>query len=355
MKQQTSKTNAKTETINPFTFDFELGQKVFNPNFDNYERQGEIVKNDKGYGVSFLMGDIIKLAQTKLEIWQPLPTIEDIAKDAENASKQSANGDSTLLSDILKSEETKDKTPKPVKDAIQPLTKEEVKELNGLKRQYLDLDKKEQYALNQIPFEKGKILNQLRKFKTFGQYKTFAEYVVKELGITREYAQNLAQIGAFIGITSDFLEIEKVSYSVNAVNRLVRNQKTIAETILQKDTELADFKDLLGAVIDTTIETVKDTNGDAVITPNAVDVVNKNVVQLLKANNLDQTIDNVLSLASNLVKKHQAKIALDSQKELAQPKEKKVNKCEGHTQIIVEIVNNILTTSCGCKWRLIAD
>lgn len=106
-------------------------------------------------------------------------------------------------------------------EIVEALTPKEQERLNKLEAGYDKLDSAERH----IPFEKGKILNRIREGHLYrGTHKTFGEYALARFGITREYAQNLAQIA---GIPDLALEAitggEAVNISVGAANEFLRN------------------------------------------------------------------------------------------------------------------------------------
>lgn len=104
---------------------------------------------------------------------------------------------------------------------VETLTKKEAKRLEELESEYEKVDTVERA----IPFEKGRILNEIRQGKLFrGTHGTFGDYAFERFGITREYAQNLAQIGGIPELATEALEggVE-VNMTVNAANEMMRD------------------------------------------------------------------------------------------------------------------------------------
>lgn len=160
-------------------------------------------------------------------------------------------------------------------EPVKPLTKKELARLEKLESEFDKVDGLEKA----IPFEKGRILNEIRTNKLYRESAaTFGEYALNRFGITREYAQNLAQISGIpelaAGVVDDGTE---VAMSVNAANEIMRDANRFTKSLgLGK----AEF-DAVSPVIRNTLAIMVDVaprnevTGEIEITPRFVNSFNE--------------------------------------------------------------------------------
>lgn len=103
-----------------------------------------------------------------------------------------------------------------------PLTDEEKARLLELETEFDELRE----TFEAAPFKMGRILNEIRtgRLNRESEYgASFGEYAFNRFGITREYAQNLAQLSGFMDIANETFDVTPgLQLSVNSANAMVR-------------------------------------------------------------------------------------------------------------------------------------
>lgn len=153
-----------------------------------------------------------------------------------------------------------------LEDAPDPLTAKEEKKLAKLEEEFEKVDGLERA----IPFEKGRILNEIRQGNLFRiTHKTFGDYAFERFGITREYAQNLAQIAGIPDLAKGLLEGgAEVNMSVNAANEIMRDSNKVMKSLgigkVEFDLVAPVMRQTLALMVDVA---PKDSFGNVELTP----------------------------------------------------------------------------------------
>lgn len=150
---------------------------------------------------------------------QPEPE-EAIAEMMEQAEESVAKPESQALAVVEPAIEG---------EAIIEMTAKEMKRLNKLESDYEKIDELEKH----IPFEKGKILNEIRQDKLYrATHRTFGEYALARFGITRSYAQILAQTAGIPELLAEAVETgTEFNISVKAASALMADANKIADRL----------------------------------------------------------------------------------------------------------------------------
>lgn len=283
-------------------------------------------------------------------------------------------------------------------EVIEPLTEEEKAKLTELETQYEQLDQAEA----QIPFHKGRILNEIRQNKLHRQHGTFREYAFARFGITREYAQRLARIGGFKELADGaFEEGQGVNMSVRVADGLIDMTKRIAEKAGLTNSEMEAAKPVITTAMQLLVDSVKDEQGNPLpITPRLVSKfaevlerhVTAGVVEIepgkqmsvmeasakgllgtsLQAEVLAETAESIKAHAQTIredfIKSKDARetnIEADKKKSSSGGggQQKYTGKapeltveCSKHgAQKIVSIGAGVFQTSCACRWRISSE
>lgn len=354
-----------------------IGAKVYNPNFANYTRTGEIYEKDGELRVKFQVENAnkeLKEMSAKFDASKWLELSEGV-KVSTKPKKQAETG----LNAPESGNGGKSKKPETAKEEIKPLSDDEKASLTSYKKRYFALDEKEK----NIHFEKAKILNAIRIGKLYREeFKTFAEFALQTFGLTREYAQKLASIGAYSETVADFLEDKKTNVSIGAADIMVRNKNVLAQIleVTETDDEKADFAPVLREVMQITQSVAKDAKGNSTITPGIVQAVNSEVQEMAKTVK-PQKDETVLQAAARILGQNQTSLIEKVQARLNEkPNGKTASKtannpannplpvysgplsnleikCTLHSEFqgnkILSIGNGTLQTKCLCRFKMV--
>lgn len=164
---------------------------------------------------------------------------------------------------------------------LPPMTEKEVARLTKLEAAI----EKAKDALDSAPMVMGAALDEIRHKKLFRDtangdgeiIKTFGEYAEFRFGITREYAQNIAQISGFLDVANEAIEgSEKLQLSVNVANTMVRDTNKLAASLGLGRVEVETLKPMIVASTALLIDIApKDDNGNPVISSRLIDSFNE--------------------------------------------------------------------------------
>lgn len=275
---------------------------------------------------------------------------------------------------------------------VDPLTAKERKSLEKLESEYDKVDTVER----SIPFEKARILNEIRKGRLFREnYDTFAEYAIARFGITREYAQNLAQIADIPDLFSEALDAGvKVNLSIGAANEIMRDSNKFAKTLGVGKVEFEALKPVVRNILAVMADVApKNAEGELQITPRFVSEFNKAIAthltdgvvtidgkQLsvasaheqgllnvgLRSEVLEATAESIKTNAQTIADEYARRQAEQEQGIVgaAQTSDKKVKyykgdapsldttcTLHGETEIL-SIGSGKMQTRCGCRWLI---
>lgn len=245
----------------------------------------------------------------------------------------------------------------------------------------------------------GQLFREAVNPETQTVFKNFGEFVQQEFGLTREYAQNLAQIAGYHTIALEVApaKIKDAGLSVNATNALVRSMnKQTKELGLD---EVEGFEDLR-PVISGTLRVLADVapknkrTGQAEITPRLINTVTSTLGEIVKSGTVEiegkqmsiadaaekgvlgaATQAQVIEAVAEGIKANRQTIADEARAEYerqnapAQPSNNPPKawfsgtvpelagfSCSKHGATkIVSIGSGVLQTKCKCRWRIDAE
>jgi hypothetical protein len=347
---------------------FQLGETVYNTQFDNFERTGTIVDRDGTLKVESFIKETGKKMLIKLSgKWLSMPsenpgTMLD-AILSENAAKTSANDVQGASCD--KSEPSK-VTPKLETETFEPLSDDEANRAKEIVREYFAIDGKiENYKLRQY-----ELLSDFQESKLYrADYKTFVECGRKLFGIndnSGKYCFYLASIGLFYKNNREFVTKNKLS--ANAIAEVIVQQNKIAAS-LDVETNAAEFAAIGQAVIDTA--TSAGTDGKKVkITPDVIKSASAAIGETLAEIKTEKTGSELLDLAAETLGAKADDILTRTKENLSNtgkakkkqsddaetPKNDKLG-CElEHSTASIEMLDTLANTlkfECGCVFKLV--
>lgn len=284
-----------------------------------------------------------------------------------------------------------------------PLTKEEKKELVEREAAISET----MAAVENLPMILGENLDAIRTKKLFREslnaagekFKTFGEYVTERFGITRSYAQNLAQLSGYHSIAVEALpaKLRDEGLSVNSTNALVRATNRLTEKL---GLDEIDGFDELKPMIVGTIKILGDVapkderTGRPQITPRLVSSVTEVITQIAESGTVEiegkqmsisdaadkgllgaATQDQVLQVVAEGIKSNRQTIAEEAKGAYERSIEPKKTgpkpganvffsgtvptldlSCERHGSTkVINIGTGTFQTKCKCRWRIDAE
>lgn len=273
---------------------------------------------------------------------------------------------------------------------LEPLSATERKKLVKLEGEYEKADGIERA----IPFEKGRILNEIRKNNLHREHGTFGEYAFARFGITREYAQNLAQISGI----PDLIEAgTNVQLSINAANELIRDANSVTRALgigkVEFDTVAPVIRNTLALMVDVA---PKKQDGSVDLSPRFISEFNEVLAGhltdgVIEIDGKQMTVkaaaekgllnhsmrSEVLESAAESIKRNAATITGEWKKAVERQEKAIINgggpdpaevkyyrgevptlnvECTKHGDTeILTIGTGKIQTRCGCRWHIDAD
>lgn len=220
---------------------------------------GEIIETKDGLRIQYFTtnkaGDRVEVLDAVSSKWQEASASEFF----EYQDSKSTDIATVTPQEIIEAEPVLEDTP-------EPLSAKEEKKLAKLEEEFEKVDGLERA----IPFEKGRILNEIRQGNLYrATHKTFGDYAFERFGITREYAQNLAQIAGIPDLAKGLLEGgAEVNMSVNAANELMRDSNKVMRSLgigkVEFDLVAPVMRQTLALMVDVA---PKDSQGNVELTP----------------------------------------------------------------------------------------
>lgn len=117
--------------------------------------------------------------------------------------------------------------------------------------------------------------------------KDFGKYAFETFGITREYAQNMAQAGDFLAVLGDDANPQLTS-SVNNVNRSLRGANKIAAAIGVKASEFEIMRPIIESTAEIFSEIAMDENGEMLENaPQIIVALNETIAEVARTGNVE--------------------------------------------------------------------
>jgi hypothetical protein len=362
---------ANTETTNTVTtIEFEPGMMVFNKEFDNFERTGQIIQTDNGSKVRFYIPESKKFyTQNISDKWQAIPKKEKailaavVVKTEPDAAKVSVGAEKPLKTNANGKES--DITEQSEPDFV-ALTEDETK----LKAQIEKEFRANETAIENKQLRNCELLDLYRDGKLYrAEYKTFEECALAVFGMkSREYAQNRASIGAFYRNNKDFVLKNKLS--LNTIDSININNNRIAETLPEGvSPELVESisKEVLSIAVESAkgnkrglVERVVNTSANAVLDKIA-DLDGKDLIKSAMSV-LGENRDSILESVKETLTAPKSPNANGTN--TGETKQTYTGvlpslsiECSLHTsqksQKVILVSGNTLQMKCGCKFRLV--
>lgn len=165
---------------------------------------------------------------------------------------------------------------KETEEIAKPLTKKEQTRLEKLEAAVIQAKD----AIENGPFVMAAALDEIRKDRLYRDtHKRFGDYAFEKFGITREYAQQLAQIAGYVEIANEALEGDtKLNTSVNVAIALTRDTNKLAKELGLGRVEMAVLKPLIVSTVTLLADIApKDEDGNLIVTPRLVDALNTTI------------------------------------------------------------------------------
>lgn len=308
--------------------------------------------------------------------------------------------------------ETEAPEPEVKKDAIAPVAPSSLELPPLTDREVARLAKLEGYiekakdAYDSAPMVMGAALEEVRAKQLFRETrkadgelcKTYGEYAEFKFGITREYAQNLAQISGYMDIANEAIEGgDKLNVSVATANAMLRDTNKIAKSLGLGRVEFETLKPMIVASTALLIDTApKDEEGNPVISPRFVDAFNEKIRDHLHGGVVEiegkqmtlaaakekgllnaSLVEEVTTAAAEGIRINRATIMSETQDAWERQNEPVTNggdggakpteyyrgevpeldvHCEKHGETkIISIGNGRFQTKCQCRWHVSAE